>query len=84
MQPRADHRLEILEEAALVVFGQPQRLPCFRHASAFPRFQVEKRRVHRRQFLGVTDGFFRFLPFSPAEITQRLGGACGSRMISGS
>ena len=57
VQPRTDHRLEVLEEIALVILGQAED----RHASDmhrhFRRFQIQKRRVHRRQFLGVTHGF---------------------------
>ena len=62
VQPRGDHRLEVLEEVALVVLGQAED----RHASDmhrhFRRFQVEKRRVHRRQLLGVTHGFLPLVP----------------------
>ena len=54
MQPRGDHRLEVLEEVALVILGQAED----RHAPDmhrhFRRFQIQKRRVHRGQLLGVT------------------------------
>ena len=57
MQPRGDHRLEVLEEVALVVVGQAE--DC--HASDMHRhfrcFQVQKRRVHRGQLLGVSHIF---------------------------
>ena len=46
VQPRGDHRLEVLEEVALVILGQTED----RHAPDmhrhFRRFQVQKRRVH--------------------------------------
>src|SRR5260370_1520749 len=54
VQPRGDHRLEILKEGALVILRQSED----RHAPDmhrhFRRFQVQKRRVHRGQLLGVT------------------------------
>ena len=53
VQPRGDHRLEVLEEVAVVVLRQAED----RHAADMHRhlrrFQIQKRRVHRRQFLGV-------------------------------
>ena len=57
VQPRGDHRLEVLEEVAVVVLRQAED----RHAADmhrhFRRFQIQKRRVHRRQFLGVRHVF---------------------------
>ena len=57
VQPRGDHRLEFLEEVALVIVGQAED----RHAPDmhrhFRRFQIQKRRVHRGQLLGVTHIF---------------------------
>ena len=71
VQPRGDHRLEVLEEVALVILGQAED----RHAPDmhrhFRRFQVQKRRVHRGQLLGVTHIFL------PQQLTRRLGGASG-------
>ncbi len=57
VQPRGDHRLEVLEEVSLVILGQAED----RHAPDmhrhFRRFQIQKRRVHRGQLLGVTHVF---------------------------
>src|SRR4051812_44003972 len=57
MQPRGDHRLEILEEVALVILGDPED----RHAADMHRhlrrFQIQKRRVHRGQFFAFSHGF---------------------------
>ena len=57
VQPRGDHRLEVFEEVALVILGQAED----RHAPDmhrhFRRFQIQKRRVHRGQLLGVTHMF---------------------------
>ncbi len=54
VQPRGDHRLEVLEEVALVVVRQAED----RHAPDMHRhlgrFQIQKRRVHRCQLFGVT------------------------------
>ncbi len=53
VQPRGDHRPELFEEVALVAFGQAED----RHAADMHRhfrgFQIQKRRVQRRQLLGV-------------------------------
>ena len=68
VQPRGDHRLEVLEEVALVVLRQAED----RHASDmhrhFRRFQIQKRRIHRGQLLGVTHHCS-----SREQITRRLG-----------
>ena len=48
VQPRGDHRLEVLEEVAVVILRQAED----RHAADMHRhlrrFQIQKRRVHRR------------------------------------
>jgi hypothetical protein len=53
VQPRGDHRLEVFEEVAVVILRQAED----RHAADMHRhlrrFQIQKRRVHRRQFSGV-------------------------------
>jgi hypothetical protein len=57
VQPGGDHRLEVFEEIAVVIFGQAED----RHASDMHRhlrrFQIQKRSVHRGQLFGLTHIF---------------------------
>ena len=70
--------LKSSKKLPVVILGQAED----RHAPDmhrhFRRFQIQKRRVHRGQFLGVTHVFL------PRQITRRLGGASGVQAVPGS
>ena len=53
VQPRGDHRLEVLEEVAVIILRQAEDRHAADMHGHLRRFQIEKRRVHRREFPGV-------------------------------